>query len=506
MTTNAILIVLDGWGSAEPGEGNAITSAPTPWVSLLQSKYPSTLLNAHGPFVGLDEGRMGSSEVGHLTIGAGRVVETDLVRICREISQEKMNSRIGHIESDRIHVVGIVSDGGVHGHIDIVKSVVRNAKGRDILVHAICDGRDSEPKCFLKYFEELERFFKEIGKGRVVSVSGRYYSMDRDKREERIDKAYKVMANGEGLRESTYYDCLKPCDKEHYEVDSNEIHIVASEIREYINEVYESGCSDEFIPPRIFDVSGVICKNEPVIFTNFRADRMRQLVRRFEGTNPCFTMTEYDSTINAKPIFTKTNVKNTLAEVISRNNLTQVHVAESEKYAHVTYFLNGGLEKPFDGESRFLIPSPKVSSYDLIPEMRVEAVADEVINGIKNNKNFIVCNFAPPDMVGHTGNFIETCKAVTACDQAIGRIYEATLENDYVLFITSDHGNAENMKYPDGKPCKTHTVNKVPFIACTDMGMKKGEFCLSDIAPTILTLMGLDVPKEMTGKNMLEME
>lgn len=506
MKKNTILVILDGWGYSDPGPSNAVTSAPTPWMKLLQEKYPSTLLFANGEHVGLDKGRMGNSEVGHLTIGAGRIIETDFVRICKYISQEKMYGKISKIESEKIHIVGILSEGGVHGHIDILKSVVRNAKAEDVMVHVISDGRDSEPKCIIKDINEMHRFFKEIGKGRIVSISGRYYSMDRDKREERTSEAYEMMTGGIGIRKNIEYNYDKRCDDTEESRDYKYKGLNECEILEYVEDLYEKGCTDEFIPPKIFNLNDKIFPGEIIIFTNFRPDRMRQLVRRFEHSNICYTMTNYDPTINADVIFESTVVTNTLAEAISKQNLTQAHIAESEKYAHVTYFLNGGIENPFDGETRLLIPSPLVDTYDLTPEMSVSHVADEVINAMRKDCDFIVCNFAPADMVGHTGKFIETCKAVSACDTEIGRIYEAAIDNFYTVFITADHGNAEVMEYSDGSPCKTHTPNKVPFIAClNDYKFKEGEFSLADVAPTILSFMGIAVPKEMTGCDILEL-
>lgn len=496
MKQKAVLLILDGYGHAENGPGNAVYTAPTPWMDLLSTKFPFTYLHAHGQHVGLDLNRMGNSEIGHLTIGAGRIIETDIVMIFKEISEGKMADRIRHIENDRVHIVGMISEGGVHGHIDIMKSVIRNVKSKRVLVHVIADGRDSAPKCVISHINELKRFFKEINKGEIVSLSGRYFSMDRDNRIERTNKAYNMM-------------CNEKCTDNNDDLDANKLQSFDNtvDIYDYINKLYVKECTDEFIPPKLLNTSGKILPGETIIFTNFRADRMRQLVRKFQYTNECHTMTEYDPSLNVKPLFSKKIVKNTLGEVISDAGFTQVHIAESEKYAHVTYFFNGGSEKPFHNEFRHVIDSKKVPTHDLMPEMCIADVSNKVIDSMNNKNDFIVCNFAAPDMVGHTGKFLETCEAVSACDLAIGKIYEATFNTDYALFITSDHGNAERMIDSEGNICKKHTTNKVPFLACiNEMKMKHGDFSLADVAPTILGYMRLSIPIEMTGTNMLELK
>lgn len=482
MTKKVVLIIIDGWGyNKDTIEYDAIANAETIWMDLFIQKFPSLLLYAHGTHVGLPDEQMGNSEVGHLTIGSGRIIPQDLVRINEEISQEIIGKRMGEFDkykNERMHIVGMLSDGGVHSHIDHIKSLIRNISSKELIVHAVCDGRDTSPTCFLRYADDLNAFCKEISKGRIASVSGRYYTMDRDKRNERTDKSYNMMISGQA--------------------ESKNLH-------EYINNSYQNKITDEFIVPALFDEKDRILENEPIIFANFRADRMRQIVKKFEKRNQCFTMTEYDPCLNVNVIFKKQLTSNCLSEVLSKNKIKHLHVAETEKYAHVTYFFSGGKEEKFDGEDRVMVPSPKVASYDQDPKMSVEEVTQEILKGMKQDYGFIVCNLAPPDMVGHTGNYEATLEAVSAVDRSIGYIYEAAKISDFAVFIVSDHGNAEIMKDKDGNIVKKHTTNRVPFIICKgskdDQGFIEGQYTLQDVAPTILGYMGLEIPKEMTGKD-----
>ncbi|KAM0687267.1 hypothetical protein COBT_001493 [Conglomerata obtusa] len=484
MVKKVVLVVIDGWGyNKEKTEFDAISDGPTAWMDLFTKKFPSYLIYAHGEHVGLAPDQMGNSEVGHLTIGSGRIIEQDIIRINREISQEKMQERMkvmNEYKNERLHVVGLLSDGGVHSHIDHIKSIVRNVPNSDVLIHAISDGRDTSPKCFLQYYNELKDFCQEINKGKIVSIAGRYYTMDRDNRDERIYESYNMMTKGN----------FKNGNAESFVADS-----------------YEQNISDEFFIPTLFDNDGIILKGEPIIFANFRADRMKQIVRKFEYTNFCFTLTEYDKELKAIAIFEKQEIKFCLSEVLAKHELDNLHVAETEKYAHVTYFFNGGIEHPFKHESRVMVPSLRVASYDLKPEMNVMGVVEEVYKGLQHGYSLIICNFAPPDMVGHTGNYEQTCEAIFATDEALGLVYEACKNFGYTLFITADHGNAEVMRDVSGEPSKKHTTNKVPFIICDGINANSGFFdsdhSLKDIAPTILAYMGIEIPFEMTGKNIL---
>ncbi|KAM0675855.1 hypothetical protein GVAV_000631 [Gurleya vavrai] len=484
MSKKVVLIVIDGWGyNKEEIRYDAIRCAQTDWMDLLTKKFPSYLIYAHGEHVGLNVNQMGNSEVGHLTIGSGRTIEQDVVRIDKCILQNTLKDKLNILDqyrSERLHVVGLLSDGGVHSHINHIKAIIEQLSNKEIFLHIISDGRDTKAKCVLNFIDEIENFFKKINKGTIASISGRFYTMDRDNRIERTNEAYEMMTK-EKTTEKTIFNL--------------------------INDFYGEGLSDENIPPTLFDKKSKILKGEPIVFANFRADRMKQIVKRFEFTNPCFTLTEYDKKIKAVPIFKKLEIKNCLSEVFSKNNIRSLHVAETEKYAHVTYFFNGGVEHPFKNETRVLVPSPNVKTYDLQPEMSVMGVTEAVLKGMQKDNQFIVCNLAPPDMVGHTGMFKETLEACFATDQAIGIIYEACKDFGFTLFITADHGNAEIMKDENEEMVKKHTKNKVPFIICEGENSIEGffdsEFSLKDVAPTILKYMEIEKPEEMTGKSVL---
>lgn len=483
MSRKVILIVIDGWGHNEEHlEYDAVKNADTPWMDLFVQKFPSFLLYAHGLHVGLPDNQMGNSEVGHLTIGSGRVIMQDIVRINNEISQEKMSDRMARFnqcKKERIHIVGLLSDGGVHSHIDHIKSLIRNLPNKDVLIHAICDGRDTAPSCFIKYARELNSFCSEIGKGKIVSIAGRFYTMDRDNRDERTEKAFIMMTEGNPANE---------------------------DLIQIVEKLYAAKQTDEFIEPTLLCQEGRILEGEPIIFANFRADRMRQIVRKFEARNRCFTLTGYDPNLDVEVIFEKQSITNCLSEVLSLHKINHLHIAETEKYAHVTYFFNGGNEVCYPHEDRIVVPSPKVLSYDLDPKMSVEYVVTEVLKGMHKKYGFIVCNLAPPDMVGHTGNYESALEAVASVDRAIGFIYEATKTYGYTLFIVSDHGNAEIMKDREGNIVKKHTKNRVPFIICDGIcdneDYTKQDYSLKEVAPTILGYMGISIPEEMTGQDL----
>jgi 2,3-bisphosphoglycerate-independent phosphoglycerate mutase len=504
-----MLIILDGWGYREAREGNAILSARTPNLDNLMKKYPYCLLEASGEAVGLPEGQMGNSEVGHLNIGAGRIVYQDLTRInlsikngdffenpafLNAISNAKVNN-------SSLHLMGLVSYGGVHSYMTHIHSLIKLAhkKGlKKVYIHAFLDGRDVPPKAALKDIKELDIFCKENGDAKIATVSGRYYAMDRDKRWERIKLAYDALTMG---------------------IAPNK----ASDAETAVSEAYERGENDEFVKPTVItDSTGkaeaVIEDNDSVIFFNFRPDRARQLTwafmnKDFEG----FTrekhpkvyyvcMAQYDETLDLPIAFPPEKLVNVLGEVLSKYGLTQLRIAETEKYAHVTFFLNGGQEKCYEGEDRCLISSPKVATYDLKPEMSAYEVADEVIRRIKSGKyNVIILNFANMDMVGHTGIIEAAVKAVETVDDCVGKITTTLKEGGGEAIITADHGNAEQMKnLTTGEPHTAHTSNPVKCIYVGDSEIKalrNGKLC--DLAPTLLELLNIPKPEEMKGESLI---
>lgn len=502
------LIVLDGWGIGNEYEGNAISVANIPNYKKLEENYPSTLIHASGEYVGLPEGQMGNSEVGHLNIGAGRIVYQELTRITKAIRNEEFYKKEEFLKAiknakennSKLHLMGLLSDGGVHSHNKHLYALLKLAKKndlKDVYVHCFLDGRDVPPTSAKKYLEELEEKIDEIGVGEIATISGRYYAMDRDKRWERTKLSYDALTLGQGMEGGT----------------STEI----------INRAYSDNETDEFVKPSVITKNGkpvaTIDNNDSIIFINFRPDRARQLTRSFvdkemqefernKKVNVFFVcMTQYDKTIeDVEVAYKPQKYTNTLGEYISNQGLKQLRIAETEKYAHVTFFFNGGVEKPNEGEDRVLIPSPKVATYDLQPEMNAYEVKDEVTKLIKENKyDFIVLNFANPDMLGHTGDIQATIKALETVDSCLGEVIDAINKANGVALITADHGNAEEMLDKEtGKTVTAHTTNQVPLILVGEENATLREGILADIAPTILDILELNIPQEMTGKSLIK--
>lgn len=505
--TPVMLIVLDGWGIGKEYAGNAVYLANTPNFDRLMNRFPNTQLKASGLAVGLPEGQMGNSEVGHLNIGAGRVVYQELTRITKSIKdgdffeKEEFLRAIENAKNNnsKLHLMGLVSDGGVHSHDTHLYALLELCAREDfdrVYIHAFLDGRDVPPTIGKQHLSELQQKIEEIGVGKIATVSGRYYAMDRDRRWDRTKLAYDAMVLGKGK--------------------VNECPIEA------VGKSYEEGINDEFVIPTVIVEEGepiaTIDNGDSVIFFNFRPDRARQITRaivdeEFEGFERekkvetfFVTMTEYDKTIKNVHIAFKTEIPtNTLGEYISKLGLSQLRIAETEKYAHVTFFFNGGREVPFQNEDRVLIPSPKVATYDLKPEMSAFEVKDEVLNRLNQDKyDLIVLNFANPDMVGHTGKLEAAIKAVETVDTCLGEIVDLLLKKGGKALITADHGNAEMMiDEKDNSPITSHTTNKVPLILVGEEDVKLREGILADIAPTILDMMGIEKPKEMTGETLI---
>ena len=502
-----MLMILDGFGKNPNKEGNAIELANTPNIDELMKKNPTTTIYTSGLAVGLPEGQMGNSEVGHTNIGAGRIVYQELTRITKSIedgdffSNQELVAAIENCQKNnsKLHIMGLLSDGGVHSHMRHLFAVLELAKRKgfeDVYVHCFLDGRDTPPASAEGYILKLEEKMKEKGVGKIATIAGRFYAMDRDKRWQRVQKAYDAMVKGEGVKAT-----------------SAEMAIEAS----YQKEVF-----DEFVEPTvIYSGDKPVAKienNDSVIFFNFRPDRAREITRTLvdkdfsdfetEKLNLYFVcFTQYDETMpNVHIAFKPTVLKNTFGEYISNNGLTQLRIAETEKYAHVTFFFNGGNEKQYPGEDRILVPSPKVETYDMKPEMSAYEVTEKVLEQIENEKyNAIILNFANPDMVGHTGSLDAAIKAVEAIDECVGKIVKAVEKVNGVLLITADHGNAEQMiDYKTGEPHTAHTTNPVPLIlvGMEDVKLKEGK--LADLAPTMLDIMDLAKPEEMTGESLIE--
>ena len=503
----AMLMILDGFGINENTDGNAVKLANTPNIDKLMKKYPTTEIYTSGLKVGLPEGQMGNSEVGHTNIGAGRIVYQELTKITKSIEDGDFFAIPEFIEAienckkhnSKLHILGLVSDGGVHSHIRHLYGLLEMAKRRDfenVYVHCFLDGRDTPPASGESYIMQLEEKMKEKGVGKIASISGRYYAMDRDKRWDRVKKCYDALVNGEGNK--------------------------ATSATIAIEDSYQKEVFDEFVEPTVIcNGDTPIAKIEPhdsVIFFNFRPDRARQITRAivdpdFDGFETkklktyfvCFT--SYDETMpNVKIAFKKEPIVNTFGEVISKNGLTQLRIAETEKYAHVTFFFNGGEEKQYPGEDRILVPSPKVATYDLQPEMSAREVTENVVKAINSEKyNAIILNYANPDMVGHTGSLPAAIKAVETIDECVGKVVEAVLAHDGTLIITADHGNCEQMiDYKTGEPHTAHTTNPVPLILVSNnenYKVKSGK--LADLAPTLLEILGIEKPVEMTGESIL---
>lgn len=503
-----MLMILDGFGLTDKVEGNAVKAAYKPNFDKLYSNYPHTELGASGMNVGLPEGQMGNSEVGHLNIGSGRIIYQDFTRITKEIKEGDFfkNPALNHAMDDAlknnssIHLLGLLSDGGVHSHINHLKALLKMAKEKGlskVYVHAFMDGRDTPPTSGRRYIAEIEEYMKEIGCGRIVTVSGRYYAMDRDKRWERVNLAYNAIVLGKGEKSSSAAECIEKS--------------------------YHDSKTDEFVLPTVIVEDGKpvasIKNNDSVIFFNFRPDRAREITRAIndkvfdafkrETLNLTYvTMTSYDKTIeNVDVAYKPESHKNTLGEYLSSMGKKQLRIAETEKYAHVTFFFNGGVEAPNEGEDRALIPSPKVATYDLQPEMSAYKVTEEALKRIDSNiYDVIILNFANPDMVGHTGIFDAAKKAIETVDVCLGKIVDKILEKDGTVFITADHGNSEQMiDYSTGAPMTAHTTNPVPFIYVSKSAKPLREHgILADIAPTMLQVLNLEVPAEMTGKSLIK--
>lgn len=501
MSKKAILIIMDGWGLGKVKSADAIQNANVPFVSSLYSKYPNTTLVTCGEAVGLPEGQMGNSEVGHLNLGAGRIVYQELQRInvaVRDGSFAKNPVLLNAVNTAKngnttLHLIGLVSDGGVHSHINHLKAIIDVCKAQsltNVVVHAFTDGRDTDPKSGLGFITDLQQHLQKTV-GKIGTVSGRYFAMDRDKRWERVKLAYDALVNGIGEHATTAIKAIE---------DS-----------------YKHNITDEFIKPTVITAEGeapaTIKPGDSVICFNFRTDRCREITQVLTQTDmPEFgmkklpihytTMTEYDKTYkDVNVIFETDNLNNTLGEVLQRDHKKQIRIAETEKYPHVTFFFNGGRELPFENEERIMVPSPKVATYDLKPEMSAYEVTDAIVPQIENETaDFICLNFANADMVGHTGVFAAGIKAVETVDACVNRVVTAALNHGYTVFLTADHGNADYMINDDGTPNTAHTLNLVPlFIIDKEWKgtVKPGK--LGDIAPTILTMMGLPVPAEMTG-------
>ena len=508
MIKPTMLIILDGWGLGKEYEGNAIYLADTPNFDRYLKKYPNTKLEASGMAVGLPEGQMGNSEVGHLNIGSGRIVYQELTKITKSIENEEFFNKKEFLQAidnvkknkSKLHIMGLLSDGGVHSHNTHLYALLELCKRQsleDVYIHVFLDGRDVPPTIGKKHLQELEEKITEIGVGHIATVSGRYYAMDRDNRWERTKLAYEAMVLGKGKKDTSPIEAVQKS--------------------------YDEGINDEFVIPTVITQNNkpvaTIDSGDSVIFFNFRPDRARQITRaivddEFEGfqrgkiVDTFFvSMTEYDKTIkNVHVAFKPEKPENTLGEYISNLGFNQLRIAETEKYAHVTFFFNGGREEPYENEDRVLIPSPKVATYDLKPEMSAIEVKNEVLNRLNMNKyHLIILNFANPDMVGHTGVVEAAIKAVETVDYCLGEIVDLLLKKGGKALITADHGNVEMMiDEKDGSPITSHTTNKVPLIMVGEReNIELREGILADIAPTLLDMMGLKKPKEMTGNSLI---
>ncbi|MCL6432719.1 MAG: 2,3-bisphosphoglycerate-independent phosphoglycerate mutase [Leptolyngbyaceae cyanobacterium HOT.MB2.61] len=505
-----VLVILDGWGYREETDGNAVAAANTPVMDSLWAAYPHTLIRTSGKAVGLPEGQMGNSEVGHLNIGAGRVVPQELVRISDAVEDGTLLSNRALVKvcqevkrsGGKLHLVGLCSDGGVHSHVEHLLGLLDMAKDQmlsEVCVHVITDGRDTPPTSGIDSIQRIQTHIDAIGIGRIVTISGRYYNMDRDRRWDRIKQAYDVMTqDGEGDGRSAI---------------------------EVLQASYEAGTTDEFvIPTRV--APGAVQPGDGVVFFNFRPDRARQLTQAFVDPNfqgferepiralTFATFTQYDPSFPVLVVFEPQNLDNILGQVIAQHGLRQFRTAETEKYAHVTYFFNGGIEEPFEGEDRELVPSPSVATYDRDPPMSAEKVTSVAITAIeKRIYSLVVINYANPDMVGHTGKMEPTIQALETVDRCLGRLLESVIQVGGTAIIIADHGNAEQMWDSQGNPWTAHTTNPVPFILVEGEGLKipghgtevplRADGCLADIAPTILDILKLPQPPEMTGRSML---
>ena len=504
MSKKALLMILDGWGLGDQKKDDVIFNTPTPYWDYLMNTYPHSQLQASGENVGLPDGQMGNSEVGHLNIGAGRVVYQDLVKINRAcadnsiLKNPEIISAFSYAKENgkNVHFMGLTSNGGVHSslvHLFKLCDIAKEYNIDNTFIHCFMDGRDTDPKSGKGFIEELSAHCEKSA-GKIASIIGRYYAMDRDKRWERVKEAYDLLVNGEGKK--------------------------ATDMVQAMQESYDEGVTDEFIKPIVnANVDGTIKEGDVVIFFNYRNDRAKELtvvltqqdmpeagMHTIPGLQ-YYCMTPYDASFKGVHIlFDKENVANTLGEYLSAKGMSQLHIAETEKYAHVTFFFNGGRETPFDKEDRILVPSPKVAAYDLKPEMSAYEVKDKLVAAINENKyDFIVVNFANGDMVGHTGIYEAIEKAVVAVDACVKDVIEAAKAQDYEAIIIADHGNADHALNEDGTPNTAHSLNPVPCVYVTENKAAKVENGrLADVAPTILKIMGLEVPAEMDGNVLIK--
>lgn len=501
--SKCVLVIMDGFGIAPASGGNAVSLADTPNLDRIFSENACTQLSASGLDVGLPEGQMGNSEVGHTNIGAGRVVFQDLPRITNAIADGSFFENEAYIKAidgaksagKALHILGLLSDGGVHSHISHIFAILDMAKQRGlekVYLHCFLDGRDVPPRSASGYVKQLDDKCRSLGSAKIATLQGRFFGMDRDKRWDRVEKGYNAIVCGEG--------------------------ILCSDPVKAVEDSYAADVSDEFVEPVVCCPEGTINEGDSVIFMNFRPDRAREMtwaltLPEFDGFERKKTVyplsyvctAQYDEALTLPIAYPPEKLESTLGEIVSEKGFKQFRVAETEKYAHVTFFFNGGVEKPCEGEERCLVPSPKqFATYDLIPEMSAEAVADKCVEAIKSDEyEMIVCNFANCDMVGHTGVLDAAVKAVETVDKCMGRVYEAAKSMpDTVLCVTADHGNADCMLNPDGKINTAHTTNPVPFVVCCDgVELNKGRLC--DIAPTMLDIMKIEKPDVMSGKTLI---
>ena len=505
-----VLAVLDGWGNTPEQKHNAIHAASTPIMDALWHAYPHALIEASGAHVGLPDGQMGNSEVGHLTIGAGRVIRQELVRISQAVQKNQLgkNAALQALASDlkasggRLHLVGLLSDGGVHSHINHLGGLLRWAAAagiQQVCIHGITDGRDTPTDSSPGYLQTLDEQIQQAGIGQLTTLCGRYWAMDRDNRWERVEKAYRLLTEASPVSSASPLDVVKAA--------------------------HSDGTSDEFLEPVRF-APELIEANDALVLFNFRPDRMRQLTAAFVNSSfqgferqlisplPVVTFTQYDKPLPVAVAFPPESLDDLLGEVVARAGLRQFRTAETEKYPHVTYFLNGGMEKPFPGEDRHLVPSPKVATYDQSPHMSADELTDGCVAAIKKGiYSLVVINYANPDMVGHTGDMEATVEAIGCVDRCIGRILDATGQMGGTLLITADHGNAEVMQGPDQRPWTAHTTNPVPFVLVEGEKRKlaglggdvqlRSDGGLADIAPTVLQLLNIPVPAAMSGQSLV---
>ena len=498
MNKKVMLLILDGFGFRKECHGNAVLKAKMPKYMELYNKYPHSLLEASGELVGLPEGQMGNSEVGHMNLGAGRIVYQPLMLINKEIEKgnfknnEVLNEVIDHVNNNdsKLHIMGLLSDGGVHSHINHIIEMINMAKAKGVkrlYIHAFTDGRDTHYNISDKFIKQIQSKLDEVNLGSIASISGRFYSMDRDNKWDRTKSAYDIIVNGNG---NTHDDPIL---------------FIESEFKK---EIY-----DEFLTPTLFNKEGIVEDNDGIMFANFRTDRATQLLSAI--TNPEFesfdakkfkniklgALMKCSDKVIHKDAFKLEKLENTLGDYLSKNNLTQLRIAETEKYAHVTYFFDGGVDKEIDGCKRMLINSPKVRTYDLKPEMSARKVKKAVLKEMGKH-DFILLNFANPDMVGHTGNMVAAIKALEKLDKYVYQIYKKAKKENITLLITADHGNAEEMLDEKNKILTSHTTNKVPFIICdSNYELKEGK--LSDVAPTILKLINKEIPNEMNKDTLI---